>query len=320
MSIDFSNPSGPSHQFQRELPPNFTTQQEDAGAVAHDLRSPITVLKLTWTLFKRIPAQLPVSERPAFQQLLDGEPMTRFKHEVESLRRGLDQLKVLNPDSIQILHAFFSGQRIKNAARFANQARNEMLQFLEKSEATAVVKENIRSQLADFLPGGHLQAMHERIQRVTPLQKHVVVDLTDLIRKNFKAYALELPNEGLHVFGDPRAIVDAVLNVLTNSSDHARVGVDLNQAIKLGKEANEAVLEISDNGKGIPALKVAQLNQGYKVETTKEGGSGTGTIIARRMAQSHGGSLVYDSHHDPVSKEPRGAWTKATFRIPLHRA
>ncbi len=319
MSIGFSDPTRPPGSLKRVLPPDFITQQEEARLLAHDLRSPLTVLRLGIEVFDHIPDKLPASERKGFTELLCSGSMRRFRHEIDLLSHGIDQLKVLNPGSIQTLHDFFAGTRIKNATVFANDARNEMLKFLEKSKAHEDEINVFQEYLVDYLPGDFLQSVKERILRVTPVRNHAVVNLTDLIRKNFRKYGPGLPKEGLHVFGDSLAIVDAVLNVLTNSSDHKRVGVDFKQTLKLRADGNAAVLEVFDNGKGIPPFKVAQLNQGYHVESSKTDGSGTGTIIARKMAQSHGGSLVYDSHYNPDSREPHGAWTTATFRIPLHR-
>jgi len=72
-------------------------------------------------------------------------------------------------------------------------------------------------------------------------------------------------------------------------------------------EGAEAVLEVLDEGPGIPAELKARIFEPYV--TTKPQGSGLGLAIAARIAQEHGGRLE-------VADAPGGG---ACFRLVLPR-
>jgi len=100
-----------------------------------------------------------------------------------------------------------------------------------------------------------------------------------------------------------RAILNLVLNALQASSPGARVTIEA--------EADDATLwiRVKDTGSGIsPDVEPRIFDVFF---ATKEGGSGLGLPIARRIAELHGGTLT-------VANDARGG-AVATLEIPTRR-
>lgn len=92
---------------------------------------------------------------------------------------------------------------------------------------------------------------------------------------------------------DSAGIEDAVLNLLLNAREavsglsRGEICVRLSK-IKNERGAAEALIEVSDNGCGIPADKLEQIFMPFF--TTHEGGTGLGLAAVKRIARAHGGS------------------------------
>ena len=85
-------------------------------------------------------------------------------------------------------------------------------------------------------------------------------------------------------------------------------------AIRVGlrREAQFAVVEVEDNGEGIPAALLPRIFELYF--TTKPKGSGIGLAMTYRILQMHGGAMDVRSNADPAAAD-RG--TTFTFRVPV---
>jgi signal transduction histidine kinase len=99
------------------------------------------------------------------------------------------------------------------------------------------------------------------------------------------------------------AAADQIKQVLINLVRNAAEASAQNGVVKLraradrrrlaGKETNVVILEVEDNGKGIPAEAQKRLFDPFF--TTKDSGTGLGLSIAASLVQSHGGALEYQT-------------------------
>ncbi|MBJ7413112.1 MAG: CHASE2 domain-containing protein [Phenylobacterium sp.] len=108
-----------------------------------------------------------------------------------------------------------------------------------------------------------------------------------------------------------------LFNLTSNAIKFTERGeVSLEARTELGEDGEMLVLEVSDNGIGIPADKVEQIFEAFsQVDagiTRKYGGTGLGLAISRRPWPSPDGDLTVDSELDVGSR--------FAVRLPLRRA
>jgi two-component system, OmpR family, sensor kinase len=122
---------------------------------------------------------------------------------------------------------------------------------------------------------------------------------------------LRIDSEGaLPVDGNPDELHRMVLNLLDNAVRHTPAGSTIE--LRLRARADEAVVEVADDGPGVPAELRAQIFERFvrgegPADTAVGGGSGLGLAIVSAVAASHGGSAE-------VAGSDRGG---ALFRVRL---
>ncbi|WP_295821874.1 HAMP domain-containing sensor histidine kinase [uncultured Deinococcus sp.] len=143
------------------------------------------------------------------------------------------------------------------------------------------------------------------------------VDLEDVIRSvvgdvqvrgRERGIHFELTLRACHVTGHAYDLRRAVQNLLENamkfSPEHAFVRVALRP------DGPAAVIEVMDQGPGVPDAQVPQLFNRFRT-STRGSGTGFGLYLARRIAERYGGTITYAR---TTSDHP---WTVFEFRLPL---
>jgi len=103
------------------------------------------------------------------------------------------------------------------------------------------------------------------------------------------------PDHQTIIRGDPDMLKQAILNLVTNALD-AISGAqkdDGHLRIRAGRVEDEVILEIADDGPGIPAELRSKVFQLYF--TTKAKGSGIGLAMTYRAVQLHNGTIDFTS-------------------------
>jgi signal transduction histidine kinase len=119
----------------------------------------------------------------------------------------------------------------------------------------------------------------------------------ELAKEGTKLIVSEAP--ALPIKADAQQLKQVLINLVRNAAE----AIDHDGVVKLrarpdrkplaGMEQAVVVLEVEDNGKGIPAETQKRLFDPFF--TTKETGTGLGLSIAARIVRSHGGSLEYQT-------------------------
>ena len=105
------------------------------------------------------------------------------------------------------------------------------------------------------------------------------------------------PVEPITVAIDPAQIEDAVLNLIINAieavGNNGTVRIRVARSNNERSEEDEAIVEVSDNGRGISEEDLTRIFNPFF--TTREGGTGLGLPAVRRIARAHGGRVEVDS-------------------------
>jgi signal transduction histidine kinase len=121
---------------------------------------------------------------------------------------------------------------------------------------------------------------------------------------------VEAPHEPMMVRADAELMQQAVLNLLLNGMQAMPAGGTMR--VQMRREHQFAVVEVIDEGEGIPVDLLPRIFELYF--TTKPKGSGIGLAMTYRILQLHGGAMEVRSNADATSPE-RG--TVFTFRLPI---
>ncbi len=196
-------------------------------------------------------------------------------------------------------------------ARLAHEIRNPLssldihVQLLEE-DLGALAPQN-REQLAARLEiiHGELHRLEGIVDRFLRLAGPSALDLEaveipklvahvcELLRPEASGREIEIVarvEESVpHLRADSGRLTQALLNLLINAIQavERRGKIDVHAAVSA--DGYSLVLEVRDNGPGIPPEKLASIFDPYF--TTKPEGSGLGLWIAQQIAVAHGGSL-----------------------------
>ena len=149
-------------------------------------------------------------------------------------------------------------------------------------------------QMLSLLDTGELQQQRGSISMRKVLEE-VVTDYRDQAQARGHTFRLELPaEEALTVSGIHRLLQEAVANYVTNAVKYTPRGGTI--IVRGRTEAGQIVVEVLDNGIGVPPDQQQKLFQeGVRLETEAGGerreGTGLGLWLVKRIVEWHGGSV-----------------------------
>jgi two-component system nitrogen regulation sensor histidine kinase NtrY len=127
----------------------------------------------------------------------------------------------------------------------------------------------------------------------------------------------EIKEEPLRAKFDRRLISQALTNIIKNATEaiEAVPAGELERGridVIAARENADILIDVVDNGVGLPKVSRARLLEPYV--TTREKGTGLGLAIVGRVLEDHGGRIEL---HDASEMRPgaRGAWMRLRFAI-----
>jgi two-component system nitrogen regulation sensor histidine kinase NtrY len=128
-------------------------------------------------------------------------------------------------------------------------------------------------------------------------------------------FDVNLEAEAMPARFDRRLISQALTNIIKNAAEAigAVPSAELGRgriAVRVYREGKDIVIDVIDNGIGLPKENRSRLLEPYV--TTREKGTGLGLAIVGRILEEHGGRLEL---RDAAEKSPgaRGAWMQLRF-------
>lgn len=249
-------------------------------------------------------------------------PMPDADDEVAELARTLEEM-------LQALEASRaeSAQMLSQQRRFVADASHEL-----RTPLTSVLA-NL-DLLTETLDGDHREVAASAL-RSSQRMRRLVADLLLLARQDAKRAAprepidlqrvavaaaaelgpiaaqhdLQVDTAPARVCGAEDELHRVALNLMENAIKHTPPGTAVTVATRT--EGDEAVLEVHDDGPGIPAELHPRIFERFvRGEGDRGGSSGLGLAIVRAVTEAHGGSVRLE----PYAK---GQGTRFTVRLPL---
>jgi two-component system nitrogen regulation sensor histidine kinase NtrY len=134
----------------------------------------------------------------------------------------------------------------------------------------------------------------------------------------------DIKQDPLHAQFDRRLISQALTNIIKNATE----AIEQVPAEELGKESgkgridviaarenDDIVIDVIDNGIGLPKVARQRLLEPYV--TTREKGTGLGLAIVGRVLEDHGGRIELKDAADFRAGQ-RGAWMRLRFAVTGH--
>jgi len=141
---------------------------------------------------------------------------------------------------------------------------------------------------------------------------HLIEDVVQLNEGRAEAKGIKLqlqPGDDVLTVCDPQKIRQALLNLVQNALDATPHGGKVDVRVKI-LDTSSAHISVTDNGEGI-ATSVADRLFTAGV-TTKQHGSGIGLVVAKSIAEQHGGTLTLEN-------EAKGG-CRAVLQLPIKAA
>lgn len=115
--------------------------------------------------------------------------------------------------------------------------------------------------------------------------------------------------DGIYVEGDRSRLQQVIVNLMDNAIKYTQEGGEVE--VRVLRDTNHAILEVSDNGAGIPAYALPQVFERFfradKARSRDSGGAGLGLAIVKSICTAHGAEISVSS------QEGRGS----CFRVEL---
>jgi C4-dicarboxylate-specific signal transduction histidine kinase len=187
------------------------------------------------------------------------------------------------------------------------EVKEDLPQLLEGLATGSDRIEKIVSSLKRYSQKGHINKT-QRVN-VNTIIKRALPLIDSLIRKSTDNFQIHLDPSLPSVYGDATQIEQVVVNLLQNSC-FALESRDNAVIIKTYQTPDDAmiVVEVSDQGKGIPADIIEKIQDPFFTTRRESGGTGLGLSISTNIARDHKGNLLFESI--------KGEGTTAKFLIP----
>jgi len=184
--------------------------------------------------------------------------------------------------------------RIQAAIGLAHQQPEQAPALMERIERESV---RIDKLLGELLALSRLQAgvddeRNEEIE-LRELLSDIVDDASFEANANGRFVHVESEIDGV-VRGNVELLRRAVENVVRNAIKYSHRGGTVEVGTALGSRDRVAVISVRDSGTGVPESDIANIFDPFFRSTThaRKEGSGLGLAIAKRVVESHGGSIV----------------------------
>jgi heavy metal sensor kinase len=184
-------------------------------------------------------------------------------------------------------------ESIANEPRLDEDLREMVGSALEETDRLVKIVESL-------LAISRLDAGEARIERARVDLGELATTTTEQLRLLAEDKRITLRSEaagGVEIDGDRARLKQVVVNLLDNAIKYTEEGGSVE--VKVSARGERALLEVADNGPGIPAEAVPHLFERFyrvdKARSRQMGGSGLGLSIVKSISAAHGGRVEVES-------------------------
>lgn len=146
------------------------------------------------------------------------------------------------------------------------------------------------------IESGHFSIKKESVH-LGNIIRTAVESLGSLTNQKTMAIVEEVPSELPEIDGDEERLMQVMVNLLSNAIKFSPEGSNI--TVKLENKVDQLVVNVIDQGVGIPEEAISRLFQRfYQVDgsaTRDVGGSGLGLYISKQIVEAHGGRIWVES-------------------------
>ena len=325
LDLDYGDSLAPQ-RMRVQVANSLAVQQRITAELVADMLVPLLLLGAVLSVLvyggivrglrplKRLQAQLGDRREQSLAALRPIE-MTQAPQEVHALAGAVNQLLSAVRRSL--------GQEKRFLNDAAHQLRTPLAGLISQTEL-ALAEANpqaLRERLGKVLAGAQRSA--HLVQQLLSLARNEAevrlqaLDLAALAREVAREWTpralvagVDLGYEGaeeLSIQGEPLLLREALNNLLDNALNYAGVGAVV--TVRVTRQAAAGLLEVEDNGPGIPPADLAHVFERFWRASERPGGCGLGLAIVAAIAQRHGGSAK------AVSLQPTGLCLRLTLPL-----
>jgi two-component system OmpR family sensor kinase len=193
------------------------------------------------------------------------------------------------------------------AAREPRETEKAMRRIEEEARRMGVLVE-------DMLTLARLDELREPVREPVDLER-LAADAVEDARVVAPGRTIELLADApVGVLGDSHQLRQVLANLMRNALTHTPQGTPIE--VRVSAEGDDALLEVRDHGRGLPAGDPAELFERFwRAEPGREraagGGAGLGLAIVAAIVDAHGGSVS--------ASNAKGGGASFVIRLPAHR-
>jgi PAS domain S-box-containing protein len=147
---------------------------------------------------------------------------------------------------------------------------------------------------------------------VNALVKSALSLLRNMIEKSTHCFSVSYGNDLPILHGNFHRLEQVVINLVQNACQaiaNPEAGISISTAFN--ETNNTIIIEVADEGKGIPAESLHQITDTFYTTKYEDGGIGLGLSISSRIVEEHGGRINFTSQ--------TGKGTKVTISLPVRQ-
>ena len=237
---------------------------------------------------------------------------------LERLTLSIDSQKRFIADAAHQMKTPLAGMRMQSelALRQTDQAEihRSLLQLSTSSEAaTRLINQLLTMARAENQTPSQqpLEQINLNQLAMDVVREWIPVSFTKRIDLGF-----EQTDEAIFIFGNPLMLKEMLSNLIDNAIRYTPGEHSITVRINLNAAQQLAILEVEDNGPGIPAAEREHVfERFYRILGTNVQGSGLGLAIVREIVLQHHAQIEISDNPHPQDKQFPGCVFRIFFRL-----